>query len=188
MTARPTLRDLFNFSGLVDRMKKNPELSRTEMMGVMIAEQSSETGAPKSLNKILARSVQATKDAAEANERAAQLRNEGAAIELEWERLCERYQQIAASIEVACAVRGELQAIVDGGFEEPLRASFNWGGDANKAKEIAIEISKAVGAVPVIAKMIAKMRGELLSHANTLGEFAREHDLPEEATKDLVNA
>ncbi len=133
-------------------------------------------------------SAAATEQAKIADTRARELREKSTKLQNEWTSLCARYSQIADAIEHACAVHSELQVTADGGFEQALRASFDWGGDANKSKHIAIEISKAAGAAPVIAKMIENMRAELLAHANEMRLFARENALPAECTKDLADA
>jgi hypothetical protein len=132
-------------------------------------------------------SVAANEQAKIADARARELGEKSAKLKNDWNSLCERYGQIGEAIERACSVRSELESIVDGRFDENLRGSFDWD-DAAKSKHIAVEVGKAVIAVPVVGKMIDKMRSELLAHANEMRFFAKQNALPPESTKDLVES
>ncbi len=130
-------------------------------------------------------SVAATEQAKVADARAKELHAKSEKVQSDWNSLSGRYDQLAAAIERACAVRNELQAIAEGGFDQALRASFDWD-EREKSKHISVEISKAVGATPIVAKMVEKMRGELLAHANAMRDFAKQNGLPAEAIAGLI--
>ncbi len=184
---RPSLRKLFSFDGVVERIKADPNLSRDQAMGDAVIEQVEAGKSAKSLNRLLAGAAKKTADARIASEEAAQMRAEGAAIQRQWDSLCETYDRTSSAIDTARAVHAELETMGSGALDEILRASFDWGGDREKSKGVAVQVAQAQLAAPVVAKAIARMRAELLEHAKQLREFAAEHELPPECLVNLVD-
>lgn len=185
MKTKP-LRQLLNFSSVREKLRQNPRLDRHAADAQTFVEEATEHGVPPGMNKKLHDSVRLTKEAAEATRRAEALSLEGVRVQSVWDGLCERYEQLTAAIGRAEECRSSLEFF--GANLDLLIPTFSFDGEMPKQTHLAVEIAKARIALPIVQEAKTKLQEQLRSHVAEMVSLAKQHGLPFECIKGVVDA